>query len=558
MTNVPTSRPDPATRWFLTAEERGNPATGIDRRRPDGGAWTDGNRVEALVDGADYFRRLLEVLGSLAPGDRLSFTDWRGDWDERLDGPGTEVGRVLASLARGGTEVRGLMWRSHPARMHFSEQQNLELGRMVNEAGGQVLLDERVKAGGCHHQKLVIAERQGDESVAFVGGIDLCHGRRDDHRHQKFVVFRHPGRPERDVAFVGGIDLCHSRRDDSTHAGDRQKQPMAKVYGDRPPWHDVQLEVRGPAVADLVETFRERWMDPTPLDHRNPLRWAFARLARQQRRPHPLPPPAPEPEPEGSHMVQVLRTYPAKRPPLPFAPRGERSIARAYRKVFSLARSLIYIEDQYLWSGVVGGFLADALRRSPDLHVVILVPAYPDRDGRVTGPPSRLGQIEAVDRLRRAGGDRVGVYHLVNDDGRPVYVHAKVCIVDDVWCIVGSDNMSIRSWTHDSELSCAVVDETRDGRVPEDLGGTGDGARVFARDLRLRLWREHLGRDGDDGLVDSVEGARAWREAAHRSGSRVRRHVTEPVHGWQVLWAKPMYRLVVDPDGRPVGHRGTF
>ena len=75
--------------------------------------------------------------------------------------------------------------------------------------------------------------------------------------------------------------------------------------------------------------------------------------------------------------------------------------------------------------------------------------------------------------------------------GTPVYVHAKVCVVDDVWACVGSDNFNRRSWTHDSELSCAVLDDTTD---PTRAGGD---ARVFARDLRLRLLREHLDRPAD-------------------------------------------------------------
>ena len=45
--------------------------------------------------------------------------------------------------------------------------------------------------------------------------------------HQKFVVLRHPGRPELDVAFVGGIDLCHSRHDTAAHHGDPQPEPIA-------------------------------------------------------------------------------------------------------------------------------------------------------------------------------------------------------------------------------------------------------------------------------------------------------------------------------------------
>jgi hypothetical protein len=132
--------------------------------------------------------------------------------------------------------------------------------------------------------------------------------------------------------------------------------------------------------------------------------------------------------------------------------------------------------------------------------------------------------------------------------------------------IVGSDNLNIRSWTNDSELSCAVVDHTRDEREPLDPGGRGDGARELARATRLRLWREHLGRDdGDDAdLVDGVSAIPILRGAADeldrwhagpggrpRPPGHLRMHHPEPVGRWAGAWAEPVYRLLVDPDGRP-------
>ena len=71
--------------------------------------------------------------------------------------------------------------------------------------------------------------------------------------------------------------------------------------------------------------------------------------------------------------------------------------------------------------------------------------------------------------------DRVGVFDLENTSGTPIYVHAKVCVVDDVWMTCGSDNFNRRSWTNDSELTCAVIDPTRDQREPLDLSADGDG-----------------------------------------------------------------------------------
>ncbi len=171
--------------WFLTRDERGNTATDVHSGGgDDGAAWSDGNAVRPLVHGATYFARLHAELSALGPGDRVWFTDWRGDADERLLPDGPTIGDLLADLARSGVEVRGLVWRSHGERVSasLSARSNELLGRKVNDAGGEVLLDQRVRVFGSHHQKFFVVQHRDDPSadVAFVGGIDLCHSRRDD------------------------------------------------------------------------------------------------------------------------------------------------------------------------------------------------------------------------------------------------------------------------------------------------------------------------------------------------------------------------------------------
>jgi phosphatidylserine/phosphatidylglycerophosphate/cardiolipin synthase-like enzyme len=262
----------------------------------------------------------------------------------------------------------------------------------------------------------------------------------------------------------------------------------------------------------------------------------------------------------------VLRTYPARRRPYPFAPEGERSIARAYLKAFRRARRLIYIEDQYLWSLDATRVLREALADAPELLIAVVVPRFPDPDGTVAGDASRIAREQVLDELHEVGHDRVAVYDIENSAGNTIYVHSKVCVIDDVWMAVGSDNLNRRSWTHDSELSCAVLDETLDERAPIDPAGLGDGARRLARDTRLRLWREHLGRTtatGDDDLVDPDAGFRAFQTSAraldawHASGGvgsrptgQVRMHEPEHVPARHRWWARAVARVVNDPDGR--------
>jgi phosphatidylserine/phosphatidylglycerophosphate/cardiolipin synthase-like enzyme len=157
----------------------------------------------------------------------------------------------------------------------------------------------------------------------------------------------------------------------------------------------------------------------------------------------------------------------------------------------------------------------------------------------------------------------VAAYGLENDVGTPVYVHAKLCVMDDVWCTTGSDNFNRRSWTHDSELTAAVVDRADGATSP------------YAQMLRLRLAAEHLGRldrvlAGED-LVDvvadclepedmvaayaaSAAALDSW-HARGRLGPRppgqLRRLDVPDLARSTRVWARLPLRMVQDPDGRP-------
>jgi len=241
-------------------------------------------------------------------------------------------------------------------------------------------------------------------------------------------------------------------------------------------------------------------------------------------------------------------------------------VARAYRKAVGNARSLIYVEDQYFWSSQVTKCFADALADNPELRLIAVIPHYPDQDGRMSLPPNLIGREQALRQLQSAAADRVAVFGIENHAGVPVYVHAKVCVIDDVWASVGSDNVNRRSWTHDSELSCAVLDEQLDDREPRSVDAFGDGARRFARDLRLELAREHLDRaEGDDAdLVDPVaafetfaaseQRLQAWHDTGRpgpRPPGRLRPYQLPDLSAFTRMWATPLYRVIYDPDGRP-------
>jgi phosphatidylserine/phosphatidylglycerophosphate/cardiolipin synthase-like enzyme len=511
--------------WLLTRVERANPLTRLDDRHGGVQAWSDGNHVRPLIHGATYFRALYDALEATAAGDLVVFTDWQGDADERLTGePGSEVVEVLARADQRGVAVHGLVWRSHLDQTGFFATENRHLGEQLQKRGAEVLLDMRVRAGGSHHQK--------------------------------FVVIRHRDDPSRDVAFVGGIDLAHNRRDDPEHHGDPQAQPLTKEYGEHPPWHDVQVAIQGPVVYDVETVFRERWEDPAPLSQ-SPWRRAADKLRGLDSSADPLPEQWPPPPPAGSHTVQLLRTYPALRGRrhYPFAKGGERSVARGYSKAVSRAERIVYVEDQYFWGNDIARVFEARLRAQPELRLIVVIPLVPDLDG-LNRVPQLLGRRRSIPRLTKAAPGRVAAYGVENHAGVPVYVHAKVCVVDDIWSSTGSDNLSRRSWTHDSELAAVVLDE------------------AYGRDLRLTLAAEHLDRldeVGERGLEASMgdcldpaemfevyaahaaklEGWHAGGRRGERPPGRLRPLPLPPLSQRQRRLAALPLDLIQDPDGRP-------
>jgi phosphatidylserine/phosphatidylglycerophosphate/cardiolipin synthase-like enzyme len=206
-----------------------------------------------------------------------------------------------------------------------------------------------------------------------------------------------------------------------------------------------------------------------------------------------LPEPAPQPE-AGTSAIRILRTVPERI--YRSQPTGEFSILAAYVRLLRSARRLIYLESQYLWSAEIGSVLAEKLRDPPSerFRIVIVLPAKPYGGGDDTR--GVLGELIAAD----GGADRILACTLFARCGEladPIYVHAKVGIVDDRVLTLGSANLNDHSMFNDTEVNLLVEDEE------------------LARATRLRLWSEHLECDPaeiDGDPTDVID--RRWRPIA--------------------------------------------
>jgi phosphatidylserine/phosphatidylglycerophosphate/cardiolipin synthase-like enzyme len=291
--------------------------------------------------------------------------------------------------------------------------------------------------------------------------------------HEKLVIV------DGETAFVGGIDL-------TSLGGDRfdtREHPARGRLG----WHDASARLRGPAVADVAEHFASRWREVTGED-----------LGL-----------TPAPADAGEITVQVARTVPEHI--YGFRPNGDFGILEAYVRALRSARTLVYLESQFLWSSQVVQILASKLRDPPTeaFRVVVVLPAKPNNGADMTR--GQLGMLAEADR----GGERFLAATVSARSGPrsdPLYVHAKIAIVDDAWLTIGSANLNEHSLFNDTELNLV----TCDGQL--------------ARAVRLQLWSEHLERP-----IDEVAGEPAqvvdelWRPIASEQLDR-RRHGEAPSH----------------------------
>ena len=422
-------------------------------------AFTFGNDVVFHVDSQSYMDSLADRFDQLINFDQVLAAGWRFSAEQRLrsvDETSPGIQERLIRLHQLGVKVRvllfGPLFSTAPFRVAMPalpSKDNFEFSTALRAAGIEAVLDARLPRFGAHHQKCFVVQSAAEGPVAFVGGIDICVDRWDDAGHHD------PAHRQREPDFLG-------------------------EHISMPGWHDVQLQVHGPAVGQVWSALSQRWNDPTLPSGIEP------RPATIDANEAPGPPVR-----QRTHVVQVLRTLTCNGV-YSFLPGGERSVLAAYKKAIARARHYIHIEDQYMWTSHVVDDLRDAAARG--VHVVLVTSRDFDLP-EATGMPAahRAMRQEAVSRIASGNPANVHFFHLERaGTSEQIYVHAKLMIVDDLYVAAGSANLNFRSQTTDSELHVGVFDSQI---VEGMMGGAPAPVGQSIRDLRSQIWAEHINDD---------------------------------------------------------------
>ena len=399
-------------------------------------------RASVIVDAADYFAVMQAAM--LQAKHRIFLIGW--DFDTRIhlaDGRSwwqrgfkdkypARLGGFISWMIRNNPtlEIRILKWSFGLFKFIIRGSMWWDLARWARHRRIDFKFDSAHPVGCSHHQKLAVL----DNSLAVCGCIDMTTKRWDTRDHVEDEPLR--------------------------------TTPRGKTYQ---PWHDASMMMEGDVAQALDELGRDRWVRAggTPL--------------------LPIQPRKDSLWPEGLEAtfedveVGIARTRAKYR-------NWDKvdEIETLFLEHIARAKRFIYAESQYFASRTVGEAIAKRMEEDDPPEIVIVHPEH--ADGWLEQQAmdhARAELVRCIDDVDTH--DRFSIW--VPYSGQtPIYVHAKIMIVDDEIFRIGSANLNNRSMGLDSECD-VFVDTTREGNAHAAEAITG---------IRHSLLAEHCGLEEDE------------------------------------------------------------
>lgn len=412
------------------------------------------DRATVIVDAERYFKAARAAM--LKARKQILLVGW--DFDARIDltpdedpgdGAPREVGDFILWLVehRPELEVHTLRWDTGAIKTLFRGSTIFTIAKWMRHDRIHTKLDGYHPFGASHHQKIIVI----DDSVAFAGGIDMTSERWDTREHLDDQPYRTAPRSR-------------------------------KQYK---PWHDATTALAGPVAAALGELCRDRWVlaggkpiaaptgtadcwpDMLDVDFTG-IEVAISRS-----------------EPEMPDRAPVLE------------------IEQLYLDLIARAKRHIYAESQYFASRRIAEAIARRLDEPDGPEIVIINPTTAQGWLEpVAMDTARARLFEAL--VHRDTHDRLRMYHPVTKGGEPIYVHAKVLVIDDQVLRVGSSNFNNRSLRLDTECD-VTIDATR-GADPACITAIRDGLIAEHLDVSVEVVAGRIAETGS--LIATIEALR--------------------------------------------------
>ena len=349
-------------------------------------------QIDFLIDGAEFFTRFIDALSAAQKS--ISIRTYIFDNDDFAE----QIGILLRRRSEEGVDVKvlldglGTIWATGAADESMPED-------YVPPASVREFLE--------HNSDLSVRQAKNP----WLAGD-----------HVKTTII------DNKIAFTGGMNIGREYR-----------------YS----WHDMMMELRGPAVDILNREFRDAWAHAGVTGD---FGLFFHKLKPNRKYADEIGKP-----------FRVLFTRP-----------GNAEIFRTQRDAIRNAKAYIYIENAYFTDDAMLYELARARKRGVDVRVILpLVGNH--------GPISRSNILAANAMLEQ--GIRVYVY--------PGMSHVKAAIIDG-WACLGSANWDKLSFRVNKELNIATSDPATVSELRLRLFETDINKSVELTEPFPSRWSDHL------------------------------------------------------------------
>uniref|UniRef100_A0A8C5HWK9 Phospholipase n=1 Tax=Gouania willdenowi TaxID=441366 RepID=A0A8C5HWK9_GOUWI len=473
------------------------------------------------VNGKTYMEDVADALEEAK--EEIFITDWWLSPEIFLKRPVVEGNRwrldcILKRKAQQGVRIFVMLYKevelalginsgySKRTLMHLHP--NIKVMRHPDHVSSSVYL-------WAHHEKIVVI----DQSVAFVGGIDLAYGRWDDREHRLTDVgsvtrsvaleqVRTIGELQGNTRFWHGKDYCNFVYRDWIQLEKPFDDFIDRYTTPRMPWHDIASVVHGRAARDVARHFIQRWNFTKKEKNNNVCQTDVC----CDHDPAIITPPPPN--------MQVLRSAADWSAGIKY---HEESIHSAYVQVIN--QFFISCADNRTVYNKIGDAIIERILRAhkegKKYRVYVVTPLLPGFEGDITtGGGNAIqavmhfnyrtmirGEYSIISQLKREMDDHwmnyisfAGLRTHTELEGRLVteliYVHSKMLIADDNTVIIGSANINDRSMLgkRDSEVAVIIQDCEKVSAV---MDGKDYEAGPYALQLRMECFRTILGGHAD-------------------------------------------------------------
>uniref|UniRef100_A0A8C7ZY55 Phospholipase n=1 Tax=Oryzias sinensis TaxID=183150 RepID=A0A8C7ZY55_9TELE len=509
------------------------------------------------VNGRDYFADLADALEQAK--EEIFITDWC-PYQFFLKRPATDnywrLDELLKRKAEQGVKVCILLYKEVEVALGISSDYskrtlmdlntNIKVMRHPDHLSSVVLL-------WAHHEKTVAI----DQTVAFVGGIDLAFGRWDDSQYRLTDLCSASGENEEQpgaevqVSDTGAAQdplLENSTNQEPLDLSRNTKLWLGKDYNnfvkkdwvqlDKPfednvdrsevprmPWRDLSAAIHGKAARDVARHFIQRWN--------------FTKIFKSKYKddyyPYLLPKSSSVEDPfsyvvPGSKKAKV-QVWKACAEKAGSSCKKKKTSSSGLQLI--LSRHLPFLLQNQFFISCTGengsNGIGDAIvnrilrahREQKKYRVFVVIPLLPGFEGDLTANTGNAIQAILHFTFRTiCRGEKSILQRLLKDQWTEyitfcglrthsqlsqklvtelIYVHSKTLIADDRCYIIGSANINDRSMlgTRDSEVAVLVEDEEK---VPSIMGGEPYQAGRLTLALRKECFSVLVGATSDPSI----------------------------------------------------------